>query len=355
VVRAQASDLNPTHATRISSNTTNSSFNPGSVTFDTTGNIFISFDVNIIAGVNVNLYNSITSGGTIPLGLGTVWGTYLQLLSGRSAYIVKYDNTLTPQGLAVIQRTNATAGGDIFARGGILINTSGDIYYSISIDVLSTVSSFQIELTSFSNLTSTTINTSLFTTVSVPISSAFLIKFNNNLVIQNNGVTTISGITSAVTNRQAAPYGIAIDASNNIYLGVNYNEGTFTINSSNSSGPPNTVSVIPYANVTNVSPLLNSFNILLVKYNSSLQVQWATTLTSGANIITQGFRLCYDPVDDSVYTVGTFLNYSGYMNINNFSGVSGGNLVTTQYAQLVANAIATSTIQTSGFLVKYVA
>lgn len=352
IVTVNASNLNMARATKIGQVGGNIS-NSGSISCNNNGNIVVSIETNNSGTINLNVYNSISSGGTI----GSPWGIF----SGNdtnsiSTNIIKYDNTLTPQAFTAIKNQSGLS--QETARGGVVFDTSGNIYYVGSSIVGAAATPLpNIEFLSFSNLSGTTINTTSFCTLSVSASSAYIIKYNSNLQIQNQGITTISSINTNLT-KQINPFGIAIDSNNNIYIGASFTADTYTINSSNLSGPNNSVTVTPYANITNVTPVnaaVTASNVVLIKYNSQLQVQWATTLTCNINQNAQGFSLYYSSIDNSIYVGGGFSNYNGELFINNTNSISGGNLNTELYATLTGIATGLSLGQTSGFLVKYFA
>jgi hypothetical protein len=256
-------------------------------------------------------------------------------------FILKYDNTLTPLAFTAITNASATEN----ARN-VITDASGNIY------VLGSTGTSTV-LNSFLNRTGTTINLTPFTTISPTLA---LIKYDPNLQIIPNSITTITPVAGIVQPSSIIPFGIDIDTDNNVYIGFTFNGGSVSVNNAVSAplGGPVTTSV--FTKVTNITPVLvnTSYNNgVIVKYNSSLQGQWATTLNSGVNTYVSGTGVFYDPLAKSVYVTGAFQNYNGNLNIQNYKEISNSNLITDLYARMTPVAIGVSTGQISGFIVKY--
>lgn len=337
VVRARASNLQIQQANRIScvGGSGNSDLTPYSITIDSNGN-------NIVCGTYSNPTNTINTVRVWENDASTLWGSYSPgSMSGNvsDGFVLKYDNTLTPQSFTVITSTSVNEIGQ-----NITTDTSGNIYMLGSTGLNSTVMSF-------SNRTGTTINLNTFCTTPI---SVILIKYNSTLQVIPNFITTIDPLIAVVQPSLIEAYGLTIDASNNIYIGVRFNGGSMNINNAVSAPSGGPITTSPYAKVTNITPVLvGSNNSVLVKYNSQFQAQWATSLNSGINTFVNGTCIFYDSLTDSVYVTGSFVNYNGNLNIQNFNRVSGGNLITDYYGKMVPNAVGVLTSQISGFLVKY--
>jgi hypothetical protein len=337
VVRADASNLQILQATRIScvGGSGNGLLLPYSISIDSSGN-------NIVSGI---YYNGTTTTNTVRVfqnDATTEWGSYSAgSMTGNvsDGFLLKYDNTLTPTAFTVI-----TNGSGFEYCKNIVTDASGNIYMTGNANSTSTIMSF-------SNRTGTTINLTSFSTLTA---SVFLIKYNSNLQVIPNFITTIVKVTAPVQASNFSPFGLTIDASNNIYIAFLFNGGSVNINNAVSAPNGGPVTTSLYANVTNITPVVVGFNnSILVKYNPQFQAQWATSLHSGINSSTSGNSIVYDSFTDSVYMCGDFLNYTGNLNVQNFNRVSGGNLITDYYGKMVPNAVGVSTGQASGFLVKY--
>ncbi len=343
IVRARASNLQILHANRIScvGSVGNGILIPYSITIDSNGN-------NIVCGTYSNSTDTtntvrIWQYDTINL-IYTEWGSYSagsMTPNTSDGFLLKYDNTLTPQSFTVITSISQNEIGQ-----NIITDTSGNIYM---IGITATNSTVR----SFSNRTGTTINLTSFCTTPF---SVILIKYNSNLQVIPNFITTITPAVALVQPSSFTPFGITIDASNNIYIGITFDGGSITVNNAVSAPSGGPITTSAYVNIANITPIFvstNYNNSVLVKYNSQFQAQWATTINSGVNAYVNGTCIFYDSLTDSVYISGAFLNYNGNLNIQNFNRVSGGNLITDYYGKMVPNAVGVSTTQISGFLVKY--
>jgi hypothetical protein len=140
--------------------------------------------------------------------------------------------------------------------------------------------------------------------------------------------TSLTGTdNNAITN-------ITKDGSGNVYV-VGTFAGTMTIqNYASAPVSAGAVGVSTYATMTSDG----SNDVFIIKYNSSGQAQWATAI--GGTGSENATSVAVDSAG-SVYVCGVVLSSAMF---KNYSSVTGGAVVLTEYGQLPSNA---------GFLVKY--
>jgi hypothetical protein len=344
IVRARTSDLQVQQATRITlvaASGNRQIFTTG-ITIDSSGNIIIS------GYSNLNVFNirTIRIYDTDPT---VLWGEYslgVSISGGAlNGFILKYNNSLSPMAYTEISSTSSSE-----QITGIVADSTGNIYA-----VLYNNTTIPFTIYNFSNVASQIITLTSYT--SSTGRGAFLIKYNSNLQVIDNCITTITRPTSIILFTDIIPSGICVDNNDNVYISVQF-RNTISVNNAVSSSAGNPINVSLYANIQNVTPILTLStytNSALIKYNPQLQVQWVVTLDSGPNLAANIFNINYDAFSNSIYTVGNFNNFSGYLNVNNFNRISGGTLITDLFGKMIPTAIETSTGQTSGFIVKYAA
>jgi hypothetical protein len=362
LVRANTTTLAVQEVTRINVSSSNAissvlyTITPLSVCVNSSGNIIISGNasVNLLSNNNIitiNKYDNNT-GGIISV---SNWGTLT--ISGplnantSDTFIIIFDNTLTPIALSSITSTNFATSK---SSRNVSVDTNGDIYTLTNINQ----SGVPIIINSYLSGVGSggTILVSQYGNITGFSPSTLLIKYNSSLVVQS--ITTIEQTLVGVFNTLAAPtpFGLVIDSLGNIYCGLTFQGGAISIRNLATLSGGSLISGTQFAKVMNITPVNSSpqnDNIVLVKYNSSFQAQWATTLNCGPQTAANGSCLALDNTNTNLYIVGLFINYNGNLNIFDYDSVSNGNLITTQNAILVPNAIAQSTSQTSGFIVKY--
>ncbi len=169
-----------------------------------------------------------------------------------------------------------------------------------------------ININSQAGLTGTTINVTNFATLggggSFPVFNNFIAKYNSDGIAQ--WVTRLDG------NLFQKPVQLAVDSADSIYL-VGYCYTSVSLYSANDL-------VTPYGLLT----LSQNPGNILVKYNSSGIIQWATYV---GEISDKACAVATDS-DNNVYISS---RYTGNpLNIYNANGVSGGNIQTTLFGTL---------------------
>jgi sugar lactone lactonase YvrE len=216
---------------------------------DTSGNVYVTgYYVNL----SVTFFNSD----------GTTFGT-LANSGGNAAFVVKYDALGFVQWITRVDGTNNEAG------NGIATDTDGNVYVT-GLYLSSPVTIFNADTTTFGTLPLT------------GSGSAFIVKYNTSGAAQ--WATRISGAGAELG------YGIATDATGNVYVTGIYNSNPVTI--FNEDG-------------TTFGTLTNSggFAAYVVKYNTSGTAQWATRIDGVGD--DQGYGIDTD-ANGNVYVSGYY-------------------------------------------------
>jgi hypothetical protein len=280
------------------------------LTIDTSGNICVTGFFNKSAKIN----------SFITTGSNKVYTELFATLTGgdQDAYVAKYDNFGKAKWATNINGTIAEVQGL-----GISADLVGNIYTTGMF--ISTV-----KLNNYISTVNEQIITSTVGTLSTTGNNydAFVIKYNPGGVIM--WATTVSGIDTEIGSKVSA------DADGNVYA-----TGYFT----------HIADVNSYIGVTNGATTISSFGKLggdgngsdayIVKYNTNGGVLWATTI--GKSGFDKGTSIATDYFGN-VYATG---NYTGSININNYSTVSSGQILTSTFGTLDAKG------QQDTYIVRY--
>jgi hypothetical protein len=280
---------------------------PVSICTDTSGDVYVtgSTSSTSLAGITISAYTGAPPpGGAISL---PTWGILNKTATGFSIFIVKYNNAGTPQWATLINKT------------GIASTRAYDMIYDSISDSIYVIgqSSNNVEINNFiSRNPDTSITLSSFGTLSLTSASNYIVKYNASGPTQGQAqlVTTISnsGTFSNLTG----------DSLGNFYVSGYFNITSGFIINNWVSG----VTVSPYATL----PLSVSTNTdgFIVKYNSTGQAQWGTTISASDN------NGILDITSDGtyIYVVGFFI--SPTINVNDFGTETSGVITVAPYGSL---------------------
>jgi hypothetical protein len=143
-----------------------------------------------------------------------------------------------------------------------------------------------------------------------------LSNVSNTPLVNNIGWATSIGGTALDQG-----YGIAVDGNGNVYV-TGFYTGTVTIN--NFTYVLGAISVTPFGTLTNAG----GNDCFIVKYSSSGQVQWATSINGTASDTGIGIAV---NTDGNVYVTGF---YTSTVSFRNFSNVTEGAITTSVYGTL---------------------
>lgn len=273
-----------------------------SVAIDSSSNVYI---IGYFSGTaTIRSFGSGGGGGAITL---TPYGTLTSASVFEEVFIVKYNTT----GIAQWATTVGSAGTSEYGYS-IAVDTSGNVYVTGNFSTTTRINSFSsgggggaITLTSYGRLVNASGNI-----------YAFIAKYNTNGIVQ--------WATSIESLNVANGYSLAVDTTGNVYVCA-YVIDTLTIKSFGSGGGGGTITLSSYGTFTPTS----IDNALIVKYNSSGIVQWATTIETVCNNVNYSIAL------DSLGNVYITSQFSNSALINNFtSGGGGGPITLTAYRTL---------------------
>ena len=299
--------------------------------------------------VSVGLYGS-TSPGFLVENYSNVAGGVIQY--GASSSIVAANSSLESYITGFTSNGTATW----ISRLTSIVSTGNVVPYNIAVDrdgntYVGGYCTQTISITSTSNVGIGSVTLNSFGTLSRTTgSNGYVIKYNSN------GLCT-AGTTISASSGGAQVYALALDTSSNVYagfMGASTTANSIVMNSFQSAAGNGAPILTTQFGTTQCALFTDCF---LIKYNTSLGVQWVTRLDSGTAAGTgDDFprSIAAHPTSNYVVFAGSFNNLSSAaLNIYDVSGVSNGVI---QYAGPVTMS-ATRTTATgsgrSGFLVKY--
>lgn len=181
-----------------------------------------------------------------------------------------------------------------------------------------------------------------------------IIKFNSSLEAQ--AATHMTSATASLTTARAYCYAIDRDTDNNLLVSVYYSGENLTIyNFSSGAGGLNVnITTTTFGTLAN-SGTSGTFKTGLVKFNSSLEALWATRLNDTTNersVI--AYTTSVDRTNGFVYYGGVFVaGLSGGLELQNYTGVSGGAVQLTLFGTIPSSSTTTPGGINQAFLVKY--
>jgi hypothetical protein len=285
---------------------------------DSSGNIYITGNSNSNTDINITNYDGKDISNNILL---DTWGILNKSAPGYRAFIVKYIGSGVNQGQAewgTLQGTAANSAKDI------IYNATNDRIYFCGIAISVSINSFVGV-----NPTTKSISLSALGTISASTFN-YIAQYTTSGVAER--VTTIirgSDIGSLISK-------LTSDSLGNIYI-INsaYITSSFMINDSTGG-----VSVTPYATLP--ASATNITDGYIVKYNSSLQAQWGTTISALDNNGILGIT----SDGTYIYVIGFFI--TSILNVNDYDSESGGVITVAPYGSL-----AKGTANTNYYIAKY--
>jgi hypothetical protein len=310
-------------------NISSSLFSTGySTKVDANGNIYVAGLVTALGKVYVPNINGNSY---------TLSSIYISPLStstaNSSGFLIKYNSS------GIAQWATRIPSGSASSVRGIVLDSNGDVYITGSYR----------STTSFA-LINASGDTQVSSTITLPASSstpadAFLVKYNSNGIVQ--WATAIRGNGTTLDD---VGFGIAIDATNSVYITGQYRQADIitpltlqdallTADGSGNWQAPSGSGVTLPANV------VGSADVFLVKYNSNGTVQWATAIRGNvASSDDIGYGIAVDSTN-SVYITGQYRHQTTSLTLQNASGNGQANSTVTLPINTTTNA--------DIFLVKY--
>ncbi len=269
-------------ATRIGGAAT---FSTANITTDGAGNVYIRYQTS--DGSSHTLYNY----STAPVGAGEVATSVYGTLSGQNAYLVKYNNSGTVQWATVIP-TSASHSGSVAT---LACDSVGNVYL---------VGQAASDATPY-NFTSAPVGggaigvTSWGTIPSGP-SSAY---YPNIWVVKYNSSGSVVWGTMIKGGGESLMPQCAVDSSDNLILTYATSQSPLTLyNYTSAPVSRGTVGLTIYGTMTQPA-----YTNILVKYNSSGTVAWATSLENTAGD-------AFTPSSVACDSSGNIIMYAGCSN-----------------------------------------
>jgi hypothetical protein len=293
-----------------------------SICTDSSGDVYVlgSTNSNTASGISLRNYDGVI-GGAVQL---PTWGVLSKGNSGFAIFIAKYTGSGVNKGnaqWATLNNNTASSGGP--RAYSIIYDSTNTCIYIIA------RSGNNVAIRSFSSVNPVSpynITLSNSGTLLLSSLSSFIIKYN-----LSGGAEYATTITSSslVNN-------LTLDTSGNIYVaGYTNITSSFMINDSTGG-----VTVTPYATL----PASASTNTdgYIVKYNSSLQAQWGTTISALDNNGILGIT----SDGTYIYVIGFFI--SSAINVNDYDSETDGVITVVPYGSL-----AKGTSNTNYYIAKY--
>lgn len=317
---------------------TGSFFNAPAIAADWSGSLVVAGIQVVGVGLAVESFSNV-SGGTIR------YGTKNSISAGTlgtDAYIVAFNS-------------NGQASWVTRNRDGVGSNTTATQSIHVRSNVVSAAGTYQGANVLFSSANTYgggTITITPYGTLSLGLSgaSAWIARYNSS--------GTCLGATNVTANLPSASINQQIqDLSGNIYVAIgtaDVSTDAIAINSLvSAAGNGSAISTSLYGTTQAVK-----FNdIILAKYNPSLEVQWVTRLESGSGSSgsSESIRsLAVHPTSNFVYVGGFVVSVStAVLNLTNASGVSGGVIQYATGATLSTAFTGAGSSSRSAFIAKY--
>ena len=316
------------------------------------GGIYLTFwgTTNPVGYPSIMFYNSATPGAPILPSTATInptqWGKITPTVIGEDAYIVKFNTSLNPEWATIVGNISGTQ-----KPYSLTTDQFGNVYAAIRHE---TISSASIQVPSFISPPATPGGEINLTPV---LSRATLsIIGNSSIIVKYSSSGQVSGVayirdTNNDTNNTIIITSMTIDSSNNLCITGVFGGRTgaqtpgITINNFiNITGT--TINTSVFGNLALTGTPNTNFNIMVIKFNSSLQGIWVTKLSSTYTNGIQGPNSSIT-VDNSnnIYITGRYVTSN--LLINNFSGITGTTINVSSFGALPF--VATSPV----YLVKY--
>ncbi len=286
-------------ASRVGSAGTNFDERGIAICTDSSNNIYIAGHTNSRNDITITSYNGKDASNIIQL---DNWGIIRKTSTGFDSFLVKY-NTL---GIAQWATMNSRISGNNFTTD--LIYNANDNTINIYAQA-----SANIEINSWGSVDviTKTITLNQLGILSISGTTLYLVKYDTSGQAQ-----LVTSITGGTNGRLTA------DSTGNIYIGFLTPLSLISINN-NVSG----TSVTPYASLAGPTPAGHNDGYI-VKYNNLGGAQWGTKISADAN------TGILDIKSDGtyIYVIGYFLSTS--VNVNNFDGITSGNIDLALYGSL---------------------
>jgi hypothetical protein len=324
---------------------------------DSNNNVYIAFNCFTSGssdGFDLQSYNGL-SGTTI---LTTKWAQVATLLGTRDGFVAKLNSNGVFQECARF----GSASRQVYETVCICIDSNNNVIatFRYSSDVsYNDESKINIYSAGGKDLSDNVVFTAW---ASLPVRAIYstgsggdaaILIFNSSLVAQRATYLYNADIVSPA--RRTTIRSVDRDGNNNIYVNVEFNGATLTINSFDSQGAgglDNNINVTTFATLANTGSATS--DCALIKFNSSLTTVWATRINDvNTNETTIPFSISVDKTSGSVYTAGYFeARSTGGIRFQNYTEVSAGAVSLTLGGQI--NSVATSnTSVRQGYLAKY--
>ena len=261
---------------------------------DASGNLYVTggyFSSHSFTLANRNGSGQTQSTVTLPASIGTSTSVY-------DAYIIKYDVSGSVQWATTIRGTS-TSGAD--AGYGIAVDASNNVYVTGQYTMIDTTTRLTLQDASGNGQADSQVSLPPCAANNVPV--VFLVSYTASGSVQ--WATAIRGTATSTTVPNTG-YGIAVDASNNVYVTGQYamanTTSRLTLQDASGNVQANSLVSLP------PPATLGYSNAFLVKYNSSGSVQWATSIrgtTTFTSVPNVGYGIVVDAANN-VYVTGQY-------------------------------------------------
>ena len=319
-------------ATAIRGNNTSANDTGYSLAVDSTDNVYIT-GLYRTANTTTALTLQNASGNTQVNSSVTLPAT-----TNTTAFLVKYNSSGTVQFACppVFPKSICNTPTTLFKQHSMTKDSSGNIYV---IGAYYSSQTITLAHRSGSGQTQSSITLPASVGTSTTVYDVYIIKYNSSGIVQ--WATTIRGTSTTLTD---IGYGIAADASNNIYVTGQYRmpdtTSTLTLQNASGNGQVN-------SSFTLSANAATSTDVFIVKYDTNGTVQWATCIRSPGTANSDiGYGIAVDSTN-SIYVTGMYRtpDTGATVTLQNASGFVQANSTVT----LPTNITTSSDI----FLVKY--